>query len=151
MANATGYVDAVYVGPPGLPSGLEVVPGETVVALPEGEAKASKLWEPKGKTSLTEDEVVAQTGVGRRAEDSAGGAGGPDLPHPDYAAFSASEAIAGITEDNAATVLGYEQAQAKPRATVIKAAQDAIEARVERERQAAKAEAEAANTEREGD
>ena len=44
----TGYIPALYVGPPAckLMDGTDLVPGETVVDIPEGEAHESANWTP---------------------------------------------------------------------------------------------------------
>lgn len=50
-----GYIDATWVGPAGLAlaNGTLLVPGETVVSIPEGEAKASDHWQPVAEEAPT--------------------------------------------------------------------------------------------------
>lgn len=45
-----GYVDALWVGPAGFAhyDGTGLIPGETVVSIPKGEAESSDNWQPQG-------------------------------------------------------------------------------------------------------
>lgn len=54
MSDDSGFVEATWVGPDGYSlNNTGLIPGETVVLVPEGEAIASDNWQPV-KASKTE-------------------------------------------------------------------------------------------------